>query len=412
MVPMDRIGTPLFEPEIGQYLLVGHRDRQQRPWPAIMIPDDLVPSASSRPYGFYHTVLLIKEVPEVCYALTRDLHPIEDMFPDSEEVSQTNGLSEAYGMLHEAIGSEMNGLDYWRMLIQSQNQHPDVSSSSSVDSDSEDEDDMREAIQRSLIEERKARGRTSLPTPSASPPLHQYEHGDIRNYTVAGPSSRPSHPTIQRGDVVEEMEDSKAFVQFLVGPERSRFEILSTKVFSRRYFALTHHGRMVPKGKEGWTINLPSLSECDPTDFKLAAQYLDDDEFGIRIITDENRDEAFAECVSAWDIADKLSMEDLLEHICDKMEYVGPWSSAEVLVFVELVYRTPGTPLDGYARMKDMLTEYIADNYYALMRDNHAAMTRRLKMFPELERDVMKKVMERAQRRIEVEEAEEWEVDE
>ncbi|KAF1959936.1 hypothetical protein CC80DRAFT_591082 [Byssothecium circinans] len=412
----------MFQPAVGDYVLVERRGTRQPLWPGILIPQDLIPASSSAP-SYHHTVLLIKEVPEVHYAPTRELHQLDDMFPNPDELTDTNGLREAYELLHRALGSDLDPLDYWRMMTQSdkrQEASPSSLDSSSGSDSSEATDDsdqdMREAKRQSLVEKKRTR-KTPFPTPSESPPYpakrsraHDTPRsGGIRDSTVAGPS-KPNRPRIEKADVIEgDITQSGAFVEFLVGPDKKSFIIPKTEIDIRSYFSNLHHGLMRAKGVSGWTIDLPALPTLDPDDFSHAADFLMTGDFGLRIIADENRDQAFAECVSAWEVADALGMEDLLEYIACKMEHVMPWTSSEVLAFVAIVYRTSGAPLDGHERMKGLLTDFMADNWHEMVREFGVGLWRRVWRVPELERDVLGKVAVRAQRRMDAEEAMDWE---
>jgi hypothetical protein len=106
-----------------------------------------------------------------------------------------------------------------------------------------------------------------------------------------------------------------------------------------------------------------------------------------------------AQLIAAWDVGVQFGMYDLLEHIVPKVEQCMPWHSFEVLSLAIIVYRVDGTWLDEFERMKDMLTEYMADNFYEMVEELRDDFTSRIRKMPELERDVHRKLADRAEAR-------------
>lgn len=217
--------------------------------------------------------------------------------------------------------------------------------------------------------------------------------------------------------------DSKAFVEFLVGPEKQSFIISKNAVFKRHYFSDPHHGYLRLKGDikdgQGWTIEIPSLQHIDPKPFSCTslllmlhiyryyplteylllpdiAEYLENNEFGTTRVTDENRFTAFVECVEAWQIADKLAMHDLREHIVAKLAQAKPWDAALVLPFASIVYEDNGKgELDEQEELKGMLCDFISDRYYEIGMTYGVELIRTLRELPELAEIVHMKVAHR-----------------
>jgi len=164
------------------------------------------------------------------------------------------------------------------------------------------------------------------------------------------------------------------------------------------------HGRLQLKGDRAWSLVMPGLEAITPDDFQFAAEYLSTGNFGTRTIDDDNRDTAMAECITAWEAADRLGMEDLLELVVDKSKQTMPWTYEEVSYFSGIVYRMAGSLLDSHETMKDLLADYIANNYYDILESFGDIFTTGMRKIPELERDVFKKLVASAERRMEAEE--------
>lgn len=148
-------------------------------------------------------------------------------------------------------------------------------------------------------------------------------------------------------------------------------------------------------------MDLPCLETISPEDFRYAAEFISTREFGIRLIDDENRDIAIAECIAAWEVADKLCIEDMLEHVLKKSQQAMPWSTEEVTYFAGIVYKTTDSMFKCYKDMKELLSEYIAAKYYDIIEKYGETFTSRMRNIAELERDVFKKLMMKAEQRME-----------
>jgi hypothetical protein len=167
-------------------------------------------------------------------------------------------------------------------------------------------------------------------------------------------------------------------------------------VRERGYFTDKNHGHFCLNGEKSWAIKMTCMAEIDPADFKLAADYLYTGDFGHRIISEETRDEALDQCVAAWEVGEKMGMCDLLDHIVEKMKNLMPWAQEEVAVLAMMVYKINGAPLDAYQNIKDLISDYIADNFYDMIRDQAESFQEYLRNTKELARDVYGKMADRA----------------
>ena len=140
-----------------------------------------------------------------------------------------------------------------------------------------------------------------------------------------------------------------------------------------------------------WELNHPALTEIDPEEFALIAEYLESGSFGNRYPRDgKEMDEAFIQMGSAWETAERLGMTDLMDHIVERLEFLQPWDLLSVLAFACTVYASPGPFLPAQEGLKDMLTTHMAEHYWVYIEDDHlnAIFIQRLKEFPALDLDI------------------------
>lgn len=183
-----------------------------------------------------------------------------------------------------------------------------------------------------------------------------------------------------------------------VDPERRRFrlQLLKHSVWDRRYFrdAVSARNYFEPIGENTWELIHPRLIDILPADFRWAAEFLSDGDFGHRDPDDEDQvAETFAQCISAWKTAEILSMDDLMEHIVQKIRAAQPWWDLwNVMAFACSIYQSEVT-LQAHNDLKALFSEYIAELYFIYLEDDHLSGTflTRLKQLPELERDVLVK---------------------
>jgi hypothetical protein len=140
-----------------------------------------------------------------------------DLFLDSEEVRQTDGLKQAYEQVQTAMRSDSTPLEYWKTKTQNLRRahHTPQTSESEEEVDEEVELDsdpeIREVQLRSLADHKASRGSAlPTPTPSESPSAIRKPRvtgEDIRQLfaakKAAASSSKRQYPSIQKGDVVE-----------------------------------------------------------------------------------------------------------------------------------------------------------------------------------------------------------------
>ena len=155
---------------------------------------------------------------------------------------------------------------------------------------------------------------------------------------------------------------------------------------------------ITPVGDNTWELVHPRLVDISPEDFRWAAEFLSDGDFGIRKVEDEEQAaETFAQCVSAWRTAESLSMDDLLEHIVEKLRNARPfWDLWNVFAFACSIYQSE-VSLQAQDELKDLFSEFIANHFYIYVEDDHLRNTflTRLKQLPELEKDVLLKIVAR-----------------
>jgi len=163
-------------------------------------------------------------------------------------------------------------------------------------------------------------------------------------------------------------------------------------VWNRSYFRDLVHGIYYFGFTEDKKLELQhsALGNIDPFDFRFVAEYLESDDFGYRHPQNaEENEEAFGQCVSAWVVAEKLGMSDLMDYIVDKLEFID-LGMYEVLVFVSQIYNSPAAGLPSHDRLKDLLVTYMAHNYWVYQGDDHlhSNFIQTVQPLPELDRDI------------------------
>ncbi|XPS96267.1 hypothetical protein M3J09_005538 [Ascochyta lentis] len=233
-----------------------------------------------------------------------------------------------------------------------------------------------------------------------------------------GDRPNASAAAVPNEDVIEEdLEESSQFVQVFVGPKveddpeadperkQHRFQLMRCHVWGRPYFrnTLSAHSYLTPVGENTWELQHPRLPDILPEDFRIVAEFLSDGDFGHRQPQDEEKvAETFAQSISAWKTADLLSMDDLLDHIVEKMRKAQPWwDMVNVMAFACIVYQSE-ISLQAHDEMKALLSDYIADVFYVYIGDDHLSghFTARLQQLPELGRDVFTKMAAQSSRRL------------
>lgn len=147
-------------------------------------------------------------------------------------------------------------------------------------------------------------------------------------------------------------------------------------------------------------LDLPCLRDFNAEDFRFVAEFLSTGKFGYTVIDDDNRSAALAECAATWPIADRLVLEDLLDRIVVKVQQTQPWGPEEAWILAMIVYQDEGSALDAYVTMKEALSGFIADNFHAMGIQLGADFFIPMKNLPELERDVYKRLFQKAEERL------------
>jgi hypothetical protein len=204
---------------------------------------------------------------------------------------------------------------------------------------------------------------------------------------------------------------SKAFVQVHVGPQEELFNLQKKHVWNRNYFRDATAGINYFRLNAGtWELDYPKLRLIEVADFQYVAEYLTDDAFGIRDLpdTEEEVSLACAQCISAWDTADKLGFNDMLEHIADKVHYLA-WDRTDLFPLAVILYRSEGPLLDAHELMRDWTSGCLAQHFWEYNNDPEYApfFWEHIKELPELHCDLMAKLGEILKKGVEMKEEKE-----
>ncbi|KAF1932644.1 uncharacterized protein M421DRAFT_89018 [Didymella exigua CBS 183.55] len=277
------------------------------------------------------------------------------------------------------------------------------------------------------------RGKSSIRRPASVLPLSAQDlflNNGLRASTPAAPDADVIEEDLYVECVIKSFlrlicnsEESNQFVQVFVGPEidpangsdidpqrrKYKLQLLKQHVWDRPYFrdALSARNYIGPIGENTWELVHPRLVDISPEDFRWAAEYLSGGDFGHREPeTEEEVKDTFAQCMSARRTAELLNMDDLLEHIVDKIRAFQPWWDLwNVMAFAVSIYQSE-VSLQAHDDLKELFTGYIADLFYIYIEDDHISttFTDRLKQLPELERDVLKKRFAQLEHRLQPQE--------
>ena len=175
-------------------------------------------------------------------------------------------------------------------------------------------------------------------------------------------------------------------VQFVVGLQEKIFYIPYERV--KEHFDRTDcHGGLIIRNfeNEDYTFDRARLRDILPDDFRLAKDYILNKEFGpLNVETQDQREELFALCGSAWDVAERLGMEGLLRYTIQRLKHSEPWGLLSVLGFATRIYENSGFILETHKLMGDTLSSFIAANYWQYMEEFGAIFVRRMKDLPDL----------------------------
>jgi hypothetical protein len=188
---------------------------------------------------------------------------------------------------------------------------------------------------------------------------------------------------------------SKDFVRVAIGPSEEIRTFQKQDIWNRTYFRDSRTGinHFTLNEDNTWELRHPQLAHIDIEDFRFIAEYLTNGEFGIRIPEGPNENkEAIAQCISAWEIGEKLNMDDLLEHIAEKVRFLE-WDNEDVLMVAIVIYRTSGPSLHAHDTMRDWISSFLAHHFWTYIKDEDVGpyFRKRLRRLPELERDIFVK---------------------
>lgn len=186
--------------------------------------------------------------------------------------------------------------------------------------------------------------------------------------------------------------DSKQYVQLVVGRDSEVRRLPMKTVWNRPYFQDSRTGiNHFRQNEDGiWELNHPQLASITIEDFRFVGEYMEVEGFGIRVPdTAEENKEAIAQCVAAWDAAEKLGMDDMLDHIANKVDYLE-WDNEDMLIMAITVYRSRDVTLPAHTTLRDWASKALAQHFWTYMKDANIGtfFRKRLRSLPELERDV------------------------
>ncbi|KAL5118044.1 hypothetical protein ACEQ8H_004030 [Pleosporales sp. CAS-2024a] len=203
-------------------------------------------------------------------------------------------------------------------------------------------------------------------------------------------ASAPTSDAIQ-GDISE----SREFIRIVVGRDAEEFMLPKEVLWNRVYFrdSMTGTNHFALNEQNIWELRHPQLVNMEAQEFRLVAEYLSGDKFGLREPeTPDQEDEAIAQCVAAWDAAEKLDMHDMLDEIAHRVEFLA-WEDTCLLVFAKKVYSAQGPVLPAHDTVRNWLSGTLAKRFWALEMDPvmGSQFRKYLRRLPELERDVFVK---------------------
>ena len=200
-------------------------------------------------------------------------------------------------------------------------------------------------------------------------------------------------------------------MQVPVGPEGVVYTFPAKDLWDRVYFRDARSGvnHFSLNDSNVWELRHPALPTIDAEDFRSVAEFFTDGAFGVRFPENQEQNkEAIAQCVGAWDTAERLRLNDMLEHIADKVNYLQ-WDNIDALAWATTVYDTGGPVLDAHTAMRNWASSYLAHHFWPYIRDKNLSsiFRKRLRTLPELERDVFEKRFENLKAGVEQDEDEE-----
>ena len=184
------------------------------------------------------------------------------------------------------------------------------------------------------------------------------------------------------------------------GPSQHIFLIPKCEIDKRPSLSDPKIGCIQPMDDGTTRLDLPCFREFSPERFGLVAEFLSTGKFGHPSVNPQNRDRYLEQCIQAWMIADRMVLEDLLDLVVVKIQETRPWTLQEVMPLAGMVYEEEGSALQAYTTMKEMTAEAVADNFQAVALEYREVFWRSFNELPELQRDVYRLLLERAERKI------------
>jgi len=184
---------------------------------------------------------------------------------------------------------------------------------------------------------------------------------------------------------------------WLIGPDLEKFYIPYAAITEREH--LKKMGILEPHGEHGWRVTKPSFADIDPESFRPVAEFLCTGEFKARstgptgepLEEEDLKSEAIELYAGAWEVANDLSLDDMMEAIIEKMRATQPWPLVELLIFASRVYSIPSVlafPVEANIEMRSLTSSFISANYNQYLNEHQETLMEKLQQFPELRRDV------------------------
>ncbi|KAF2444814.1 hypothetical protein P171DRAFT_283875 [Karstenula rhodostoma CBS 690.94] len=403
-------------PSPGEYVLLQRTGRPD--WPAMICTDDMAPINLQRPNGYLTLVLLIDKDLSFYYAASGELQEFVPIGGNSDKELQA-----AHNRVLESMDCSGSSLDYWRLKTEHQRKFtappltaptPTPSPNNDYISDQgSDVDEIEIAKRLSLHEWNKSKKRIRVSPSPPPPPPRRFKGAEgatnLRNYfrpiERGNPSisteSEPSRYKPAELDYIDgELSASCEMVKVHVGEQDDEFLIPKLEVEKLPFLSDAKIGCISTMEDGTLRLDLQCLKDFDPNDFRFVAEFLSTGQFGHSIVDEETREAVLQECVDAWPIADRIVLEDMLDHIVTKVQQAQLQLWEEAWVLALLVYETPGTPLGAYKLMKEFLVEMLAANFLEKVYDYGAVVIDRLRDLPELQRDVYKRLLATAEQQV------------
>ncbi|KAH7139404.1 hypothetical protein B0J11DRAFT_477736 [Dendryphion nanum] len=423
--------------KVGTYVLYKPPNASERPgWPAVVCTQDELPQVLRRQrLPAFEVAIYMLQKNESRWVSVGDLHPLDDLQCPEHSTRDYPGLQQAYELLIEAL-QEVYDLSFWRTCIVSRfGEDAFQDRFAGGDSPSYEQTTVKRAMSPSTAHQHRQNGgprkrqreayhRTQSPSsPSPHEPRFTLDVGHKPERSAAASQGREwsaqqtyeqaPHEQLLDEPEGDEIENNSKFVKFVVGEAENREEFYITYEIVKGcpYFGDDNLG-FIQKKDNGWIFERPCLRGIDPEDFRFVTEFLWSGEFGFRAIeTDDDRSQNLAQCVAAWEVAEKLGMEDLMEHVVKKILRSAPWKHEEILVAAGHIYNMPGTPLPVYREMKDQVTDFIFRNYTEYIEDYCPSYIRTMHKYPELMADVYQKLAYQARTRVETQNEELYEAE-